>query len=144
MSMAWWVWMTLGIALFIAEVVTPSSFYLMFLGLGAFSVGVLAAVGVLDAGAWQWFFFAAFSVAFVVFLRSRFAFLKASPGDMDADKLVGEFAVLLDEVLPGSEGKAEMRGSVWKVRNGGVRAIAKGERTKVNGIDRLTLLIGDE
>lgn len=144
MELAWWIWMILGIALLIAEVITPTSFYLMFFGLGALLVGVLAAVGLADSGALQWFLFAAFSVGCIVFLRSRFAFMRGKTSDMDADNVVGQEAILMEELNPNCEGKAEMRGSVWKARNVGVKVLNKGQRCKVEALERLTLIVGKD
>ena len=44
--MQWWLWLAVGLALIVAELVTPSGFFIIFFGLGALAVGVLAAVGV--------------------------------------------------------------------------------------------------
>ena len=43
--MQWWLWLAVGLALIVAELVTPSGFFIIFFGLGALAVGVLAAVG---------------------------------------------------------------------------------------------------
>ena len=41
-AMEWWLWLAGGLALVVAELVTPSGFFIIFFGLGALTVGVLA------------------------------------------------------------------------------------------------------
>jgi len=40
--MEWWTWILFGLVLFLAEIVTPGGFYIIFFGVGAVIVGVLA------------------------------------------------------------------------------------------------------
>ena len=40
--MEWWTWILLGLLLLLAEIVTPGGFYIIFFGVGAVVVGVLA------------------------------------------------------------------------------------------------------
>ena len=52
--MNWWLWLAGGLALVVAELVTPSGFFIIFFGLGALTVGVLATLEILTAGWAQW------------------------------------------------------------------------------------------
>ena len=44
--MEWWLWLVGGLALVVAELATPSGFFIIFFGIGAMAVGVLARFGV--------------------------------------------------------------------------------------------------
>ena len=44
--MDWWLWLAGGLALVVAELATPSGFFIIFFGIGALAVGVLARFGV--------------------------------------------------------------------------------------------------
>ena len=46
--MAWWVWIVGGVLLCLAEMATPGAFYLLFFGVAALVVGVLAWVGLVE------------------------------------------------------------------------------------------------
>ena len=46
--MDWWLWILLGLLLFLAELTTPGGFYILFFGIGAVIVGIL--VGFQAAG----------------------------------------------------------------------------------------------
>jgi len=56
--MDWWLWILLGLLLFLAELTTPGGFYIFFFGIGAVIVGIL--VGFQAAGP-PWFQFILFS-----------------------------------------------------------------------------------
>ena len=43
--MPWWGWVVVGAALLGAEIVVPTDFYLVFLGLSALAVGLVGAAG---------------------------------------------------------------------------------------------------
>jgi membrane protein implicated in regulation of membrane protease activity len=60
------------------------------------------------------------------------------------DTMVGETAVLLDDVAPGQTGKAELRGTTWSARNAGTASLHKGQRTSVAKVDGLTLWLKSE
>jgi membrane protein implicated in regulation of membrane protease activity len=63
--MEWWIWILLGLLLLLAELLTPGGFYIIFFGVGAVVVGVLAGFNV--AGP-LWFQVILFSVLSVIAL----------------------------------------------------------------------------
>ncbi|TMB50337.1 MAG: NfeD family protein [Deltaproteobacteria bacterium] len=144
--MAWWLWMLLGFALVGCEVMTPGGFFFLFFGLGAITVGVLAALGAGGPGWVQWLLFSLISIGFLVPLRGRLLRRVATGDDAAArvDVLVGQVAVLLDDLPPGEVGKAELRGTAWTARNEGERALRRGQRGKVTRVDGLTLWLQPE
>ena len=144
--MAWWLWMLLGFALVGCEVMTPGGFFFLFFGLGAITVGVLAALGAGGPGWVQWLLFSLISIGFLVPLRGWLLRRVATGDDAAArvDVLVGQVAVLLDDLPPGEVGKAELRGTAWTARNEGERALRRGQRGKVTRVDGLTLWLQPE
>ena len=110
--MNWWLWLAGGLALVVAELVTPSGFFIIFFGLGALTVGVLATLEILTAGWAQWLVFTALSIAYLVIFRGRFQARFQMPPPPNVDSLVGGLAIVQERLLPGVVGKVEVRGSI--------------------------------
>lgn len=142
--MPWWVWILLGFALLAGEVLTPGGFYFLFFGIGALVVGLVDWLGLVEAAWLQWLLFSVVSIACLVPLRGRLVRWMQAGEEPRVDLLVGEVAVLLDDLAPGGVGKAELRGSAWTARNGDARALRKGERGRVERVDGLMLWLRGE
>jgi len=139
-----WIWLLAGLLLLLAELLTPGGFYIVFFGVGAIVVGVLA--GLKFAGP-TWFQFLLFSIISVLSLwlfREKLLRLTKARTAEPVDSLVGETAVLLEDIAPHGMGKAEMRGTAWNTRNVGDTPLARGERCKVERVEGLTLLVRAE
>ena len=65
------------------------------------------------------------------------------PG-VDVDSMVGDVAVPLEDIAPGTVGRAELRGTVWTARNASHLAIIRGQRCVVVRVDRLTIFLQPE
>jgi membrane protein implicated in regulation of membrane protease activity len=137
--MPWWGWIVVGASLLASEVIVDAEFYLVFLGVSALTVGLALAAGV-PAPMWlQWLAFAALSAfTFVTFRRKLYGALRGSPPGIQ-DTLVGEEGIALESIEPGHTGGAELRGSVWRARNGGAIVIAKGARVRVEAASGVVL-----
>ena len=144
--MAWRLWVLLGFALVLCELLTPGGFFFLFFGLGAVAVGALVWLGAAGPAWLQWFLFSLISIGFLVPLRGRLLRRMATGDDAAArvDALVGQVAVLLDDLPPGEVGKAELRGTAWNARNEGERALRRGQRGRVTRVDGLTLWLQPE
>ena len=144
--MAWWLWVLLGFALVMCELLTPGGFFFLFFGLGAVAVGALVWLGAAGPAWLQWFLFSLISIGFLVPLRGRLLRRMVAGDDAAArvDALVGQVAVLLDDLPPGEVGKAELRGTAWNARNEGERALRRGQRGRVTRVDGLTLWLQPE
>jgi inner membrane protein len=142
--MGWWLWVLVGFGLLVVETLTPGGFFFVFFGLGALLVGVLAALGASGPDWLQWLLFTVFSVAGIAFFRRplmrRFNLTHGKP----VDTLVGENAVVLEEIAPGGVGKAEMRGSSWTARTAGAATLSRGQRCRVERIEGLVLWLRPE
>jgi membrane protein implicated in regulation of membrane protease activity len=140
--MTWWLWILVGIVLLGVEVATPGGFFALFFGLGALAVSPLAAIGV--DSAWQWLAFTALSIGSLASLRKwlqqRLATAKGPP----IDSLVGQEAVLLEDLGADGVGKAELRGVPWSARSLAGVPLRAGQRCRVERVDGLTLWLRAE
>ena len=137
--MAWWLWVLLGLALLVVEMVTPGGLFALFFGVSALVVSGVEALGI--APAWlEWLLFAALGVALLLLLR-RPVQAKLQTRHASVDTLVGEVAVPLEDLGPHATGRAELRGTSWTARNAGEAPLARGQRCQVQRVDGLTLWI---
>jgi inner membrane protein len=136
--MTWWAWTLFGLGLLLVEIVTPGGLFALFFGAGALAVGLLAAVG-LGGPAWfQWLLFTALSVTLLATVRRRLrGKLDAKGGPVDS--MIGEGAVLLEDLPPGGVARAELRGTSWSARSTSTTPLARGARCKVARVEGLTL-----
>jgi membrane protein implicated in regulation of membrane protease activity len=138
--MTWWAWMILGVFLAGAELLAiDAQFYLIFLGLSAFIVGLLAWGGIVNPEWVQWLTFATLS------LLSMFTFRKAIymkirggvPGFTEG--VAGEHVLMPDDLGPGEQVRASFRGTDWTVVNSSEVSITAGTRAKIVRSEGLTL-----
>jgi hypothetical protein len=143
--MAYWSWALLGLFLLVVELATAGGLFALFFGVSALLVALLVGLGWAGPGWMQWLIFSALSVVALALLRKPLqARLTPKSDGRAVDSLVGETAVALEQIAIGAIGKAELRGSTWSVKNAGAETIAKGQRTKVDRIDGLTLHVHRE
>lgn len=140
--MVWWLWVLLGIGLLALEMATPGGFFALFFGLSAIVVGALTAPG-WSGPVWvQWVLFSVLSVLALFTLRGPLqARLNLKGSRKPVDSLVGESALVTEEVPAGGVGKAELRGASWTARSSWNGSLAKGQRCRVERVDGLTLWI---
>jgi membrane protein implicated in regulation of membrane protease activity len=141
--MEWWVWVLGGFALLAVELATPGGFFTVFFAAGALVVGGLLGMG-LALPAWlQWLLFSVLSVgSLAAFRRRLLGRLESTPDTVDS--LVGETAVLLDDLARGDVGRAELRGTAWQARTDAPEALRKGQRVRVERVAGLVLWVGRE
>jgi membrane protein implicated in regulation of membrane protease activity len=125
---------------------TPGGFYILFFGLAALIVGALAGLEWLNTAWLQWLLFSVLSMISLFLFRNSFlVWMKAhEPAGPDVDSLVGELAVLTEDLPPGELGKVELRGTTWSARNTGQTVLTKGHRARVQRVDGLTLWISSD
>lgn len=140
--MAWWLWILLSLGLLVVELVTPGGLFALFFGAAALLVALLAAIGV--GAVWQWLLFSVASLVFVATLRRPLQDrLQRGPAGA-VDSLVGEEAVLLDDLGAGATGRVELRGVPWSARAASGIPLRAGQRCRVERVDGLTLWIRAE
>lgn len=139
--MVWWYWLFMGLILAGAEMMAPGGFYLLFFGIAALVVGALAGTGVVQTDWLQWLLFSGLAILSLLLFRGPLLRMmkEHERHAQPVDTMVGETAVLLDDLPPGQTGKAELRGTTWSARNVGTSPLAKGQRVTVTKVDGLTL-----
>jgi membrane protein implicated in regulation of membrane protease activity len=145
MMILWWHWLVLGLVLALAEMASTGGFYLVFFGMGAALVGILAAFEAAGPISTQILLFSVLSVASLLLFRTRL--LKAmqrEPQSPPIDTLVGEIGSVVDALTPGEVGRVELRGTVWSARNAAGVALAPGARCRVVWVDGLLLHVEPE
>lgn len=140
--MPWWIWLLLGFFLALLELLTPTGFFLLFFGIAAMVVGLIAALYPSCPFWLEWVLFGAISVVAVVLFRRpvREKFRVAIP-HTEVDTLAGETAVATQDIAAGAVGKVELRGSTWSARNESENPIQAGQRCVVLRVDGLTLVV---
>ncbi len=142
--MTWSYWLFMGLILAGAEMLSPGGFYLLFFGMAALIVGALAGLGIVQTAWLEWLLFSILAVISLLLFRGPLLRMTKSTPTHVVDSMVGESAVLLDDLLPGHTGKAELRGTTWTTRNEGDSPLAKGQRAIVTKVDGLTLWVRSE
>ncbi|HYV17493.1 MAG TPA: NfeD family protein [Verrucomicrobiae bacterium] len=140
--MTWWMWVLAGLALFAFELLTPGGFFVIFFGVGALVVGLLSGLGLIH-GPVEWLVFSGVSiVSLLLFRKPLLDWMKQREGPRaPVDSLIGETAVLTEDLPAGGVGKAELRGTSWNVRAREGTGLPRGQRTKVERVDGLTLWV---
>jgi membrane protein implicated in regulation of membrane protease activity len=137
--------MILGAVLLGAELfAVDAQFYLVFLGVSAAVVGLATLFGVVLPEWGQWLAFAIVSLVFFLTFRKTLYGRIRGGGQGFKDTIAGGSVTVTDEVLPGSNGRAQYRGSEWTIRNVGESAISAGARARVVQVDGLTLHVEAE
>jgi membrane protein implicated in regulation of membrane protease activity len=143
--MLWWHWLVVGLLLVLAELATAGGFFVIFFGVGALVVGILAGMGVAGPLWMQLLLFSVISVVTLALFRSRMLkWIQREPQRPEVDALVGEIGVVNDVVAPDAMGRVEVRGSAWAARNVSHATLARGMRCRVVRVDGLTLEIEPE
>jgi membrane protein implicated in regulation of membrane protease activity len=140
--MAWWMWLVVALLLLVGELVADSAFYLFFFGIAALLVGLMALLGLSGPSWLHWLLFSAMAVLSLLFLRRPLQQrVRRSPSRVpeDADTVIGESAVAMEEIAIGAMGRVELRGSSWNAWNRGAVALAPGQRCVVERLQGLTL-----
>ena len=136
-------WMILGLVLLACEMITPGTFFFMFLGISGVLTG-LAFWIVPDLPGWApWLLFSIFSAVSLAFFRKPLMekFKLSGKHGHKVDSLIGETALALEDIAPGAIGKVELRGASWTACNAGPLAIPRSGRPTVERVEGLTLYI---
>ena len=145
LAIPWWVWFCTGLILLILEMLTPGGFYILFFGLGSLATSLLAALGIVDNLAAQGILCVGVSVvALLLFRRRLVAHFQKLPPNSQVDSIAGERGTALTDIGTGADGKVELRGTAWNVRNVGDAPIAKSQKCRVEKVDGLTLHVRAE
>lgn len=138
MQLEWWVWMVGGIGLILAELIVPS-FFVVWFGLGALLVGLLALLAPDLSLTVQLAIWTAASLAMVMLWFKVFkpGFHKTRIGTATGE-VVGEIGLLVNAVAPFERGKVRFQRPVLGSEEWICMAdtpIAAGERVKVVAVE---------
>ena len=135
--------MIVGLVLLACEMITPGTFFFMFLGISGLLTGLVFWIAP-DLPGWApWLLFSVFSAISVAFFRKPLMekFKLNSKHGHKIDSLVGETAVALEDIAAGAIGKVELRGAAWTAQNTGDKPIQRSTRPKVERVEGLTLYV---
>lgn len=145
MELLWWHWLVLGLLLVVAEMAASGGFYIIFFGIGAIVVGLLASFDLAGPIWMQLLLFSAISVGSLLLFRRRLLkWLQVDPQAPPVDMIVGEVGVAAEDLLPGKVGRVELRGAAWSGRNITNATLARGARCRVIRVDGLTVDVEPE
>ena len=142
--MDWWIWIVLGLVLLLGEMVTPGGFYILFFGIGAIIVGVLAGFNVAGPVWFQVIVFSGLSLITFWLFRQRLVQSTHRNGPDRVDSLIGEMAVITEDIPARGIGKAEMRGTSWSAHTISEQSLARGQRCRVERVEGLTIYVRAE
>ncbi len=129
-------WLILGAVLLLVELLT-TSFFIIFFGLAAFTIALLAFFFTLTMNM-QVMGFLAISILYLLFLRrfirqrkrrQRAAFAPNAP--------IGEWGVAYDDINPNSYGRVVIRDTIWRAK--ATTFVKKGSSIQVISQNNLTL-----
>jgi membrane protein implicated in regulation of membrane protease activity len=145
MSILWWHWLVLGLVLVVVEMASAGGFYIIFFGIGAVIVGLLALFGLAGPPWAQMLVFAGLSVIGLALFRDRFQrWFQVDPQLPPVDALVGEIGQVMEDLPPAAVGRVELRGSAWSARNASAVPLSRGTRCRVVRVDGLMLFVEPE
>lgn len=138
--MSTWIWLIAGVVLANLELLIPSSFFLLFLGLGAIVVGAVMQLGLLASWEAQ---VATFSVVSLLswVLVGRRAAIRPQKKQHGSEDVIGNIIRVSQEIAPGATGSGELWGTVWRVKNIGESSIGAGAEAKIVASEGITLLV---
>jgi membrane protein implicated in regulation of membrane protease activity len=132
----------LGLVLAAAELASAGGFYVIFFGLGAIVVGLLAWAGWSGPVWMQVAEFTVISLGLIALFRQRLLrAVQPLPQAPSIDTLVGEIAIAAEDVPAGGVGRVELRGTGWSARAANGEPIARGSRCVVTRVEGLMLFI---
>lgn len=142
MTILWWHWLVLGLLLVLAELAASGGFYIIFFGIAAIAVGVLASFDLAGPVWVQLLLFSGISVLTLSFFRGRLLkWLQVDPQAPSVDQLAGQIALATEDLVPGGVGRVELRGAAWSARNSSSAVIPRGTRCRVVRVEGLMLYV---
>jgi len=145
MSLLWWHWLVVGLLLVLAEIASAGGFYVIFFGVAALLVGILAAFGLAGPGWAQLLLFSVLSVSSLAIFRSRLLkWMQLDPQRPAVDPLIGEIGIAQEDIIAGGVGRLELRGTSWSGRNATSSALPRGTRCRVVRVEGLMLHVVPE
>lgn len=139
--MPWEVWLILGFIFLALELFLPTGFYLFIFGIGALLTGVVTWLGLVTDTSYQLVSCAVLTLICLFALRKPLMGFQVPAGGGNQQEFIGDEVVAVSDIVVQGQGKGELRGSSWTIKNIGSSNIASGERCKVVRVEGLTLCV---
>jgi inner membrane protein len=141
--MPWWSWLILAaIALAVEMFVLDAQFYLVFFGISAAAMGILALLGVGMPDWTQWLVFSILAVLTMVSFRQRlYTLVRGRTGHVEERLTLGDRVTVPVRLEPSQTCRVDYRGSSWTARNVDETAIEAGREAVIARVDGLILLV---
>jgi inner membrane protein len=141
--MPWWSWLILAaIALAVEMFVLDAQFYLVFFGISAAAMGMLALLGVGMPDWTQWLVFSILAVVTMVSFRQRlYTLVRGRTGHVEERLTLGDRVTVPVRLEPSQTCRVDYRGSSWTARNIDETAIEAGREAVIARVDGLILLV---
>ena len=134
-------WFILGLILLLLELVIPG-FVIIFFGIGAWVTALLCLVANPGFNL-QAIVFAVTSVLSLIALRKmlqkRFFYTDERLSEKVEDEFTGREALALSDIVPGSTGKVEFKGTTWKAESDA--EIREGQKVVIKKIENVKLIV---
>ncbi|MCO6430664.1 MAG: NfeD family protein [Deltaproteobacteria bacterium] len=137
--MAWWIWVGIGLTLVLGELLVPSGFFVLLVGIACIATGGTVAAGFGNPAWLPWLVCGSFIALLFAAVRRPLMQIFGFDTPSAYKEMVNEEIVLSSDIAPGATGQGELRGTVWNVRNLGQTVLRAGQRCKVLRIDGLTV-----
>jgi membrane protein implicated in regulation of membrane protease activity len=128
------------LALAFVELLVPSGFYLLLLGVSGMVVGLLTLAGVAPGVTVQLLLFSIVALVACFGFASRLQHKLKGRRPMTADP-VGKLVKVTEVIAPGATGKGELWGAPWRVRNVGTGVLEPACEAVVIEVEDLTLCV---
>lgn len=141
--MPWWGWMIVAVlALAIEMFVLDAQFYLVFFGISAAIVGLLALSGINLPDWAQWLALSILAVAsMVTFRRRAYELVRHRTGHVEQRLTVGDRVTIPVRLEPSQTCRVDYRGSSWTARNVDEQPIEAGREAIIARVEGLTLMV---
>jgi inner membrane protein len=138
------IWAIIGMILIIADVF-GLTFFLFFLGIGAFATSVSTWLG-LTPGLWGQFacFALSFLVATLLFRRALRKMCSRNAGPGEYSEYAGQRALVSVAIPAGGEGRVTYGGSEWPASSGNGGEILAGTAVVIAGLENITFRVNPQ
>jgi membrane protein implicated in regulation of membrane protease activity len=135
-----WIWLVLGVGLFVGELFVSTGFYLLILGASCVVVGALGWMGCVGGWMTQAVVFSVTAFVTWFFFAERLQTLLRSK-EKEYMGLIGQTAIAREVIARGAKGGGELWGSPWRMENVGQGIIDSGDECEVLSSDGLVLKV---
>lgn len=134
------IWIGIGIIALVLEILTPSALVSIWITIGALAAWLSAALGF----SWviQTSVCIVVSILFIITVRPfAIKYLRGNTIATNADRMIGETAVVIKEINDQQWGEVKVQGMIWSAVSRTHHVIKVGEKVRVIAIEGAKLLV---